>query len=61
MRWIVELEEDENGDLILPLSDEICAEAGWKPGDVIQWIDNGNGSWIMRKKDESNQDSHVQG
>lgn len=48
---IVELEQDENGDLILPLSDELCAEAGWKIGDTIEWIDNGDGSWTMRKKE----------
>lgn len=48
---IVALEQDENGDLILPLSDELCAEAGWKIGDTIEWIDNGDGSWTMRKKE----------
>jgi hypothetical protein len=48
---IVYLETDENGDLILPLSDELCAEAGWKIGDTIEWIDNGDGSWTMRKKE----------
>jgi hypothetical protein len=47
---IVELEKDENGDLILPLSDELCAEAGWSIGDTIEWIDNANGSWTLRKK-----------
>lgn len=46
---IVELIKDENGDLILPLGDELCADVGWKVGDTIQWIDNGDGSWTMRK------------
>ena len=46
---IIQLETDENGDLILPLSDELCAEAGWKIGDTIQWIDNGDGSWSLKK------------
>lgn len=46
---IVHLETDENGDLILPLSDELCAEAGWNVGDTIKWIDNGDGTWTMRK------------
>lgn len=48
---IVNLEKDENGDLILPLGDELCSELGWKVGDTIEWIDNGNGSWTMRKKE----------
>lgn len=46
---IVTLEKDENGDLILPLSDELCSELGWKVGDTIKWIDNRDGSWTIRK------------
>ena len=50
--WILTVEEDpETGDLILPFTDEILAEVGWKEGDVIEWIDNKDGSWTMRKKD----------
>lgn len=48
---IVNLEKDENGDLILPIGDELCSELGWKVGDTIEWIDNGDGSWTMRKKE----------
>jgi hypothetical protein len=47
---IVTLEQDENGDLILPLGDELCKEVGWEIGDTIVWTDNGNGSWSMTKK-----------
>ena len=49
---IIQLETDENGDLILPLSDELCAEAGWKIGDTIKWIDNGDGSWSLKKMEK---------
>lgn len=49
---IVQLETDENGDLILPLGDELCSELGWQVGDTIEWIDNDDGSWTMRKKME---------
>ncbi len=52
--WIVTLEKDpETGDLILPLSDDILEQAGWKTGDTIEWIDNKNGTWTMRKKVET--------
>lgn len=48
--WTISLEEDpETGDLILPLNDDILAETGWKPGDAIDWIDNKDGSWTMKK------------
>lgn len=46
---IVTLEKDENGDLILPLGEELCSELGWKIGDTIKFIDNSNGSWTMKK------------
>jgi hypothetical protein len=53
-QWIISLEEDpETGDLILPLSDDILEQAGWKTGDTIEWIDNKDGTWTMRKKVET--------
>jgi hypothetical protein len=48
---IVSLEEDSEGNLILPLGDELCDELGWKIGDTIEWIDNNDGTWTMRKKE----------
>ena len=48
--WTINLEEDpETGDLILPLNDDILEGTGWKTGDNIEWIDNKNGSWTMKK------------
>ena len=47
---IVKLEQDANGDLILPLSDELLQSVGWKIGDTIVWKDNEDGSWTMSKK-----------
>ena len=48
--WTITLEEDpETGDLILPLNDEILEGTGWKTGDSIDWIDNKDGSWTMKK------------
>jgi hypothetical protein len=56
--WTISLEEDpETGDLIMPLSDEILESAGWKEGDTLQWIDNEDGSWILRKTDEKSTDT----
>ena len=52
--WIITLEEadDGSGDLVLPLTDEIMESAGWKTGDVLEWIDNNNGTWTLRKKED---------
>ena len=53
--WTVTLEEDpETGDLILPFSDEMLADVGWKEGDVLEWIDNQNGTWsLIKQKDKT--------
>ena len=51
--WTVTLEEDpETGDLILPLNEEILSECNLKEGDTVEWIDNKNGTWSMKKKDK---------
>lgn len=49
--WSVYLETDpKTGDLILPLSDEMTAGLGWEIGDTLQWIDNKDGTWTIKKK-----------
>lgn len=50
-RWTVTIEEDPfTGDLMLPLPYELLEMQGWKAGDTLIWIDNGNGSWSIEKK-----------
>lgn len=49
-RWVKGLIEDpENpNELILEIG-EACAELGWKEGDEIEWIDNRDGSWTLKR------------
>ena len=51
--WIITVEEadDGSGDLVLPLNDEIMESSGWKIGDMITWIDNKDGTWSIKKKE----------
>jgi len=43
-----------DNDGILTFPDEVLKEIGWKEGDVLQWIDNQDGSWTLTKpKDDS--------
>ena len=35
--WEVILEEDENGDVLLPFPDELIQNQGWLEGDAITW------------------------
>jgi hypothetical protein len=49
VRTIVE-DPDHPGELLLDLGDELCEHLGWKPGDELDWIDNKDGTWTLRKK-----------
>lgn len=51
MKKIVTLIE-QDGELVLPLDEETLTHIGWKPGDKIDWKDNGDGSWTMSKAEE---------
>lgn len=47
--WTVPVEE-ENGELILTIPDELIEEMKWKENDILNWIDNGDGSWTLEKR-----------
>jgi hypothetical protein len=51
-KYIIQIEEadDDSEDLLIPLSDEILQELDWKSGDIIEWIDNKDGSWTLKRK-----------
>jgi hypothetical protein len=49
--YIVSLIEDGD-DLILPLPERLLEETGWNAGDLLDWSDNGNGSWTLKKVPE---------
>ena len=50
--WTVTVEEDpETGELILPLPQDMLDMQGWKEGDTLEWQDNGDGSWSLKKVD----------
>lgn len=50
MRYTLEVQVDpETGDQILEFPDSLMEEAGWKEGDTIEWVDNKDGSWTLRK------------
>lgn len=35
--WTVIVEEDENGDVIIPLGEGFLEKHGWWPGDKLDW------------------------
>jgi len=50
--WTTFIEEDENGELVLPLPDGLLELQGWQEGDDLEWTDNGDGSWSLSKVNE---------
>ena len=47
------LDVDDDGILTFP--PELLKQTGWEEGDCLQWIDNEDGSFTLRK-DETKQD-----
>ena len=50
-RWTIPVQENEQGEQFIEFPDEVLKETGWKEGDCIEWVDNHDGSWTMKKKD----------
>ena len=48
--WVLEVQEDEQGEKLIELPEDLLAEAGWKEGDVLVWSDNKDGRWSLNKK-----------
>ena len=48
--WMVKLEVDGlTGDAIIPIPDEVVDIVGWDLDDELEWRDNKDGSYILRK------------
>ena len=49
--WTLTVEEDtETGEAILQFPPDLLENVGWKEGDILDWSDNGDGSWSLTKK-----------
>lgn len=48
-RFTATVQQDENGELFLPLPQEMLDELNWVEGDKLKWVDNYNGSFTMLK------------
>ena len=51
--WIIDIEQGEDGELYLPLNQDILDLTKWQEGDIIEWLDNKDGSWTMKKKENT--------
>jgi hypothetical protein len=44
-KWILPVDDDYN----ITFPEDFLEQTGWKEGDTLQWIDQGDGSFIMKK------------
>jgi bifunctional DNA-binding transcriptional regulator/antitoxin component of YhaV-PrlF toxin-antitoxin module len=51
MSYILEVEEDENGEPFITLPEEVLEDLGWEPGDVLNWDVKGNGIILTKVND----------
>jgi hypothetical protein len=49
MIWTDTVEEDSDGELCIVFPPESIEGLGWQPGDSIEWVDNNDDSWTLRK------------
>lgn len=44
------IQEDENtGDLLLPIPQELLDQLDWKDGDELEWKQAKDGAWVLCK------------
>lgn len=41
-----------NEDGVITFPDEFIKNLGWKEGDVLEWVDNQDGSFFLKKSDD---------
>lgn len=53
MSYIIEVEEDNNGDLFITFPEELMEEVGWQAGDLLNWDLRGGGVILTKVNDPS--------
>lgn len=52
-KYSVILEEGENGELLLPIPEQLLKEMNWKEGDTLKFNDNKDGSFDLSKVEQA--------
>jgi hypothetical protein len=51
--YIVEVQENNSGDLFIEFPDELIDELGWQEGDILNWDLKGTGIVLSKVHDAS--------
>ena len=49
-KWQCKIITDSAGEAMVEFNDEIMEHLDLKDGDTIEWIDNGDETWSIQKK-----------
>ena len=49
MQYTIPVSKDEDGDMIITFPDELMEQMDWQIGDSLEWSDNEDGTWSLRK------------
>ena len=52
MSYFVEIEEDDNGDLIIQIPEEVIETLGWEENTLLTWDIKGDGIILQRLNGE---------
>ncbi len=53
MSYILEIQEDDNGDLFITFPDDLIEELGWEEDDILEWNIKGDGVVLSRLNEMS--------
>jgi hypothetical protein len=53
MSYILEVQEDKNGEVFVVFPDDIIEELGWQEGDILEWKLKGNGIILSKLNDSA--------
>ena len=49
--YSLEVKGDDKDNLYIEFPDKLLQDLNWRTGDKINWIDNGDGSFTLKKLD----------
>ena len=53
LTWTLDVQEDpETGDAMIQVPPDLLETTGWQEGDTLEWVDLGDGSWSLTKKEK---------
>ena len=48
----VVVQDEQTDEYLIEFSEDELKQIGWQLGDVLEWLDNKDGSWTLKKKED---------